>query len=206
MPEAEPLTDAQAALIAVAAALATRDPSPIDAALRRASQRADVGAVDEVILQSHLFVGFPDALNALARWHEVVGTRAAVVEPKDPFLWEDRGTEICARVYGSNYAKLRANVAALHPDLDHWMVAGGYGRVIGRGGLDLVTRELCIAALLAVWQVPRQLHSHLRGALNVGARVEQVDRAIEIACTLLDPAPAAEVRRLWHRVRSTACA
>ena len=101
---------------------------------------------------------------------------------------------MCAAVYGANYAKLRENVRGLHPDVDGWMVTGGYGRVIGRPGLDLKTRELCIAALLAVWKVPRQLHSHLRGALNAGALVEEVDAAVEIACGFLEPDEAAEVR------------
>jgi 4-carboxymuconolactone decarboxylase len=108
---------------------------------------------------------------------------------------------VCATVYGSNYEKLRANVRSLHPDVDGWMVAGGYGRVIGRPGLDLVTRELCIAALLAVWNVPRQLHSHLRGSLNAGATAGQVDEAVEAACAFLDDDRAEEVRALWGAIR-----
>ncbi|HEX5871745.1 MAG TPA: carboxymuconolactone decarboxylase family protein, partial [Longimicrobium sp.] len=98
--------------------------------------------------------------------------------------------------------KLRENVRGLHPDVDGWMVTGGYGRVIGRPGLDLATRELCIAALLAVWNVPRQLHSHLRGALNAGAPVDQVDAAVEIACGFMEPEQAAEARALWGEIRA----
>src|SRR5699024_4730699 len=107
---------------------------------------------------------------------------------------------VCARVYGRNYEKLRHNVGRLHPDVDHWMVEGGYGRVIGRPGLDLATRELCIAALLAVWDSPRQLHSHLRGALNAGASPEEVTRAVETARGFLDPARAARVQELWEKI------
>ncbi|CAN5768036.1 hypothetical protein BH23GEM3_BH23GEM3_14780 [soil metagenome] len=194
---------ARESLIGVAVAIATREEAVIRAALRRAVRHADRGAVDEVILQSHLFVGFPDALNALQAWREIGGTSPARPDPEEePVLWERRGAEVCAAVYGGNYAKLRENVSALHPDLDRWMVVGGYGRVIGRGGLDLATRELCIAALLAVWGVPRQLHSHLRGALNAGASVAEVDHAVQIACTLLDPLRAEGVRALWGEVRS----
>ncbi len=82
------------------------------------------------------------------------------------------------------------------------MVAGGYGRVIGRPGLALVVRELCIAALLAAWNAPRQLHSHLRGALNVGASAEEVDEAVEAACAVIAPERAGEVRALWARIRA----
>src|SRR5690606_40667691 len=119
-----------------------------------------------------------------------------------PALWTVRGEEVCARVYGRNYEKLRRNVRSLHPDLDRWMVEGGYGRVIGRPGLDLATRELCIAALLAVWDAPRQLHSHLRGALNAGASEAEVNAAVEVAYRYLSPPRAADVRALWAKIRA----
>jgi 4-carboxymuconolactone decarboxylase len=202
MPEAQ-LSALQRALVGVSAALATRDPARIDDALQRAATCADPVLVDEIILQSHLFVGFPDALNALLAWRGVVA-HAPEDAPEDPAAWERRGPEVCERVYGSNYAKLRDNVRALHPDFDRWMVVGGYGRVIGRDAVDLVTRELCIAALLAVWRVPRQLHSHLRGALNIGASVGQVDEALVIATALLDSAGSAAVHALWRQVRDSA--
>jgi len=86
------------------------------------------------------------------------------------------------------------------------MVSGGYGRVIGRPGLDLATRELCIAALLAVWNVPRQLHSHLRGALNAGASVAEVDEAVEVACGYVAAGAAERVRALWGEIRAKAVA
>ncbi|HVH12793.1 MAG TPA: carboxymuconolactone decarboxylase family protein, partial [Longimicrobium sp.] len=123
---------------------------------------------------------------------------------EDPATWEARGERVCAAVYGANYGALRINVGRLHPDVDGWMATGGYGRVLGRPGLDLATRELCVAALLAVWNVPRQLHSHLRGALNAGASPREVDEAVEIACDYLAPARAAEVRSLWSGIRMKA--
>ena len=188
-------------LIGVSAALATRNEEVVSAALQHAAEGVDPTKVDEVILQGHLFVGFPDALNALAAWRQIKPTAAPAGSRESSELWEQRGDEVCSTVYGRNYDKLRSNVSAIHPDLDRWMVVGGYGRVIGREGLDLVTRELCIVALLAVWGVPRQLHSHLRGALNAGATAVEVDRAVEIACALLDPPRALGVRALWSEVR-----
>ncbi|HYH82183.1 MAG TPA: carboxymuconolactone decarboxylase family protein [Longimicrobium sp.] len=191
------------ALLEVAAALGTRDPAAVRAALAVA-ERADAIAVEEVILQSHLFVGFPDALNALAAWRDLSGAPAPAGLGEDPAGWEARGERVCEAVYGRNYLKLRENVRGLHPDFEGWMVAGGYGRVIGRPGLDLATRELCIATLLAVWNVPRQLHSHLRGALNAGASVTEVDEAVEVACGRVDAGAAARVRALWGEIRAKA--
>lgn len=204
MPETGGLDGAREALVAFSAALATRDPGAVRAAAERAAGEADPAAVEEMLLQSHLFVGFPDALTALAVWREVSGTPAPAALGEGCAAWEERGERVCATVYGANYPKLRANVVAVHPEMDRWMVEGGYGRVLGRPGLDLATRELCIAALLAVWNTPRQLHSHLRGALNAGAGAAEVDRAVEIACGYVDGAAAERVRALWGGVRARA--
>jgi len=176
----------------VAAALATRDAGVVRRALEAAVGAADAAAVEEVILQSHLFVGFPDALNALAVWREASGSPAPPALGPDPAAWEARGDVVCHAVYGANYGKLRQNVRALHPDFEEWP------------GLELRVRELCIAALLAVWNVPRQLHSHLRGALNTGATVAEVDEAVEIACGFVDAVAAERVRALWGEIRAKA--
>lgn len=192
------------ALVALAASLGTRRGDTIRAALGVAASEADPVAVEEVLLQSHLFVGFPDALNALALWREVSGRPSSPSRGDSPEPWDERGERVCAAVYAANYAKLRENVRGLHPDVDGWMVTGGYGRVIGRPGLDLSTRELCIAALLAVWNVPRQLHSHLRGALNTGASAAEVDEAVDVACAFVGEVQAEEVRALWGEVRRRA--
>jgi 4-carboxymuconolactone decarboxylase len=192
----------RAALISLSAALGTRDRPRIDAALRRAAGAADPVETEEVLLQAHLFVGFPDALEAMIAWRELVPAAAPPAEADG--AWAARGAGTCARVYGGSYRKLRRNVVALHPELDRWMVEHGYGRVLGRPRLCLATRELCIAALLATWDAPRQLHSHLRGALNAGAPEAEVDGAVEIACGYLEEPAAGRVRDLWDRVRSSA--
>lgn len=197
---------AREVLIAVSATLATRDPERIRAALLRAAAVADTDSVDEVLLQSHLFIGFPDALNAISAWRALREASPAS-SGEECEEWTERGERVCATVYAGNYGRLRENVARLHPDLDRWMVDGGYGRVIGRGGLSLATRELCIAALLAAWNVPRQLHSHLRGALNAGASVHDVDTAVRIACELVDdPDRRRGVTQLWQTIRAAAAA
>jgi 4-carboxymuconolactone decarboxylase len=188
----------RAALVRVSAAVATRRPDRLEEALRAAATCAAPEEVDEVLLQAHLFVGFPDALEALLLWRSLGGSSAPAPSPEEPVLWAARGPQVCATVYGANYRKLRSNVAALHPDLDRWMVDGGYGRVIGRPGLDLATRELCIVALLAVWNAPRQLHSHLRGALNAGATPHEVGHAVHLALAYLEPPAAQAVRDLWR--------
>lgn len=200
MAEPSPLAPEREALVALSAAVATRDEGALEEALHLAAALADPVAVEEVLLQSHLFVGFPIALEALVRWRAVSGAPAPAGLEEDAAVWARRGAEVCERIYAANYPKLRANVTGVHPDFDRWMVEGGYGRVLGRPGLDLVTRELCVVALLAVWDAPRQLHSHLRGARNAGASAAEVERAVELACRQLGPESAREVRALWRSV------
>ena len=192
---------ARESLVAVSAAVATREVPEVERALRIAARTAHPESVDEVILQAHLFVGFPVALEAMRLWRTISRRETPDDVPDEAAAWAERGAAICRTVYAENYEKLRTNVAALHPDFDRWMVDGGYGRVLGRPQLDLATRELCIVALLAVWGAPRQLHSHLRGALNAGARPDDVEQAVEVACRYLSRPRAAAVRELWSRVR-----
>jgi 4-carboxymuconolactone decarboxylase len=192
------------ALVRLSAALAAGDADELDAALGRAATDAQPREVEEALLQSHLFLGYPAALNGLAAWR--AHTQAPAPPPVEaaPEGWSDRGAEVCRAVYGDQYEALRDNVRRIHPELDTWMVAEGYGRVLGRPGLPLERRELCIVAILARQgaSVERQLYSHLRGALRVGASERTVGAALDVA--LVDaPGPVrAGARAVWERVRA----
>jgi 4-carboxymuconolactone decarboxylase len=192
------------ALLELSAAVASRDQRALERTLHMVARFCDPAEVDEVLLQAHLFVGFPIALEALMLWRKVLPDRDVDGAEEDAAGWAGRGEAVCRSVYGRGYEKLRANVQRLHPDLDRWMVVGGYGRVIGRPRLDLATRELCVVALLAVWNAPRQLHSHLRGAVNVGASERDVESALEVAGRYLDPEASRRVWQLWAAVRGGA--
>ncbi len=175
----------------------------LEEALRAAARVADPVAVEEALLQSHLFLGYPAALNGLACWRALSG-REAPAAAADRERWAERGEEVCRVVYGGQYEGLRANVRRLHPDMERWMVEDGYGRVLGRPGLDLPLRELCIVAILAVQDAPRQLYSHLRGALNAGAGEAEVTRALELAAAVSAPASRARASETWAEVRRRA--
>jgi 4-carboxymuconolactone decarboxylase len=175
--------------------------SVVDAAL--GAEAAE--CVEELILQSYLFAGLPRALNAMREWRRVSGRRAPAADDDaaraDTGAWRERGEMTCAQVYGRFYERLRHNIADLHPALDEWMIVEGYGKVLGREGLDLRRRELCIIAACAVQQQDRQLHSHLHGALNVGATIDEVDATLHAIRDLLPDDEWDRVVRLWKRVR-----
>lgn len=164
--------------------------------------------VDEVILQSYLFCGFPRTLNAAREWRRLSGLAAPETDadadataPGNAEAWRARGEANCAHVYGEMYDKLRVNIAKLHPALDHWMVTDGYGKVLARKALDIVRRELCVVAVCALAQQDRQLHSHFHGALNVGATPAQVVGTLDALSDLLDDDSMHRYRLLWGHVR-----
>jgi len=211
MPRAEALDARTLALVRFAAAIAEGDEQELLARVDELLAAATpVPWVEELLLQSLLMVGYPRTLVATALWRKAGGVPAPTSDPDADYKrvaeWRRRGEATCATVYGDHYRKLRENVAALHPALDAWMVAEGYGRTLSRPGLDLPLRELCVVAQTAVLDTPRQLHSHLRGALNAGASVEDVDAALAAVHPLLTAAHWRRVRDLWSEVRGAGSA
>jgi 4-carboxymuconolactone decarboxylase len=202
----ERLEPRQRVLIRVSAALAARDSSGLERALAEGARLGIHLQVEEVLLQSYLFLGYPIALNAFALWRNLTGREAGEGVLDEWAAWEERGEEVCRVVYAGQYEGLRRNVKALHPDMERWMVAEGYGKVLGRPGLDLGTRELCIAALLAVLRTPTQLYSHLRGALNAGVPNQQIEDALAEVGGCLDEEGLVESRVVWDRVRTRGAA
>jgi 4-carboxymuconolactone decarboxylase len=174
------------------------------AVMSDALEEVDPLAVEEIILQSYLFAGFPRALNAARAWR-MVSERAAPESDAessvdDLGLWKARGEETCAIVYGESYEKLRRNIRELHPALDEWMIVDGYGKVLGRPGVDLRTRELCVVAACAVSGQQRQLHSHLRGAVNAGASSSELAAVLDALTDLISRDDLSRYRQLLSKV------
>jgi 4-carboxymuconolactone decarboxylase len=198
-----PLDEATVCLVQLSAILTVGSEVEARSALTAAASRVEHAWIEELILQTYLFAGFPRALNAMREWRRISG-RAAPLDDGE-LIGTDfvaRGAATCAEVYGKFYDPLRVNVRALHPALDAWMVADGYGKVLGRAALPLWRRELCIVAACAAARQDRQLHSHLHGALNTGASPEQVDGTLDAIASLVAPDDLHRYRLLWARVRN----
>lgn len=196
------LDEATRRLVLVSAAVCGGDEPAVRSALTDARD-AGVPAVwvEEAILQAHLFAGFPRALSAMREWRRISGLGAPAEDAGSPADVVAEGGRACAQVYGPFYAPLRRNVAALHPALDRWMVAHGYGDVLARPGLDLARRELCVVAACASQGQDRQLHAHLHGALNAGASPAAVAATLDAIGPRLAPHHGHRVALLWRRVR-----
>lgn len=176
------LDDATRRLVQVAAVVAAGTESEVRDALAGAESAVPHPWVEELLLQTYLFAGFPRSLNAFREWRRRVPVESNPMSQRPNVSveeWESRGRETCRAVYGRMYDKLRHNIETLHPALDTWMIVEGYGKVLSRPGLDLPRRELCIVAACVASGQERQLHSHLHGALNVGVPAAVVREALE---------------------------
>jgi 4-carboxymuconolactone decarboxylase len=200
-------SDSMRALVRIAAAVAGAPISFTRRVLGEAVGVAPADAVEEVLLQSYLFAGFPRALNAMRAWRELSGEHAPpadqVATPVSAAQLRKNGEETCRVVYGGKYEALRQAVTRLHPALDEWMVMDGYGRVLRRPGLALAQRELCIVAACAASEQAPQLRSHLHGARNCGATIDDLAQTLSALTDIVSREALIAAREELNRIRET---
>jgi 4-carboxymuconolactone decarboxylase len=200
------LDDETRVLVRLAAAIAASDELTVRASMIEAAPVVPHRWVEELLLQSYLFAGFPRALNSAREWRRVSEAEAPDADEADELWrvgeeWAVRGEATCRAVYGAAYERLRRNIRTLHPALDAWMITEGYGKVLSRPGLDLPRRELCVIAACVAGGHERQLHAHLHGAVNVGAPSAWVTDTLDALIDVVSPASLDAARMLWARVR-----
>ena len=117
-------------LVRLSAAISGADESTTRRVIDELAGRVGAEMVDEVILQSYLFAGFPRALNAARMWRAASGLPAP---PSDDLAlsrhvddWERDGEATCAIVYGASYDMLRRNIRELHPAAERFWRSRGY--------------------------------------------------------------------------------
>jgi len=136
----------------------------IRAALRAGTRPA---RLDETLLQLVPFAGFARAINAFSVFREYHPQPAPA--PRRGRGFRRRGESLCRRIYGPVYGRMIARMRGYHPDLADWILEEGYGRVLSRPVLSVRERELIVVAVLSALRLPKQLESHRRGALRMGA-------------------------------------
>jgi 4-carboxymuconolactone decarboxylase len=197
------LDEATRSLVRLAAALAGGSEEQVRGHLQEALASTTPIWIEELLLQTYLFAGFPRALNGMREWRRLHPAPAASNEaPAEPPMLSRVGEATCATVYGSMYDRLRANIRHLHPLLDEWMIVEGYGKVLSRPALDLQRRELCIVAACAATAQDRQLQSHLHGSLNAGVTPAAVSDALASLEGVIPEGGLSRAVRLWDRIRN----
>jgi len=162
------------------------------------------GDIREAVIQVYLHAGYPAALEGLFILNQELGGKTEVfteeaINEGTLENWRSHGEKTCKIVYRGNYDKLVENVRKLSPDFANWMVIEGYGKVLSRPQLPLKLREfISIAVLMAGWY-PRQLHSHLKGALNAGAAPEEIEMLLD-RLSEVSPEKSQMSRELWEKI------
>ncbi|HRB00115.1 MAG TPA: carboxymuconolactone decarboxylase family protein [Ignavibacteria bacterium] len=122
----------------------------------------------ETILQAHLFCGFPAAIESLKIFNEHFSDYKPKISKYNTSLFSIIGIRNCKLIYNNNFKKLISNITELSPDLKEWMLTDGYGKVMGRKGLNLSEREFINVSVLCTRYYENQLHSHIKGCINLG--------------------------------------
>ena len=170
-------------------------------ALRQIRLGAAAGQPDrrwrEALLQAHLFAGFPRVVEACG----VLESAGGLGVPDDDEAHTDgdrfpEGRALFDRVYGQQADGVRGALERFHPVLARWIEGHAYGRVLARGGLTPAQREVLAVACLAALGQDRQLASHARGAVHVGASARALRDALDAVGDLVD----AETLRRAHKV------
>jgi alkylhydroperoxidase/carboxymuconolactone decarboxylase family protein YurZ len=173
-------------------------------ALRELRRSAPPGEPDrawrEVLLQAHLFAGFPRAVEAAG----VLADSGGLGAPEPDEFADDvadpaAGSALFEAIYADQADSVRAALARQHPLLARWIAEHAYARVLARAGLGADRRELCAVAALAAQGQDRQLASHARGAVRLGARPEDVSATVEAIAEWLAPADLERAREVVAR-------
>jgi 4-carboxymuconolactone decarboxylase len=168
--------------VRLGAAAASGDADRLTAALD-AAELLHADDIEELLLQTYLFAGFPRTINAFFTWQAWAARDgrergARQVEERAAADLRERGEALCRRVYGDHYEPLQIRLNRLHPQIAEWTLVEGYGKVLGRAGPPgPERRELAAVGALIALDAPRQLASHLRGAIHVGVPKHVLGRA-----------------------------
>lgn len=131
----------------------------------------------EAVLQTYLFAGYPSALVSLKTLNLLYGKlKLPPIDKRSGIKIKTDGIKNCRRIYGSSYTKLVSNIKNLSPELSHWFIEEGYGKVLSRNSLSLKKRELLICSVLATLKFSDQLFSHLRGSHRLGNDISLIEK------------------------------
>jgi 4-carboxymuconolactone decarboxylase len=157
-------------------------------------------ALAEVGRMAHLFGGFPRAILGLQALHDAF-TEAktpppADAEPPSRPRADDRarGAALFRRIYAAQSDDVLRRIDRAAPGFSTWVLEDAYGRVLSRPGLEAVERELLALVALVALDCPEQQKSHARGALRLGATLDEVRAAVEVAAADVPGPVAARAR------------
>ncbi|MFN3821325.1 MAG: carboxymuconolactone decarboxylase family protein [bacterium] len=187
-------------LCPIGAALCGNNPSLLQSAFNEAlKQGIALSHIREVILTSYLFDGYPTALEGFRMLDILLPNTASEGTPihytdKTIKIWRQRGTKLCRQIYGDRFKELMTRLNRWAPELKESMIIEGYGKVLARPQLDIEIREIVVITMLLVKQRPRQLISHIYGALRLNVPPDAICSTLTYAQPFIPPLNFQELR------------
>ena len=108
------LDDATRSLVRLSAIVTAGDEADIRAAMSKGQDEIPAAWVEELVLQTYLFAGFPRTLNAMREWRRIRPDPLPDDSVGGPVIWRAEGMDTCAAVYGDLYDRLRANIREIY--------------------------------------------------------------------------------------------
>lgn len=164
-----------ASLSELASAIATHRTENAEKVLKNLKKlKINAEKIYETIIHSYLFCGYPAVIETLKLFKIYFPEFKSEYQGYDILKYNSSGNLNCKLVYKNNFKKLIANMMFLSPEMKEWMIIEGYGKVMGRKGLNLKNREFLNLSILTTIFYKNQLHSHLKGCLNLGATKSEI--------------------------------
>lgn len=165
--------------------------------------------INEIILQSHLFLGFPAMIEASRTLAELTRPNNNRRQLPQPYRaaecrdWNSQGMLRIRRIYGDAFDRLVPYINSFSPQILTWMINDGYGRVLSRSGAAFRLRELSVVATLTVTAYAKQLKAHIRGALNFQVTPQLLASTIDNCGYFCSTAKVKTARKLMMRALET---
>ncbi|MBE8713629.1 carboxymuconolactone decarboxylase [Sphingobacterium sp. KB22] len=159
-----------------------------------------INEIKEVILQMVVYSGFPNSLNSMNAFKEVLSERKEhglndEIGKEPSNLQSDsrleQGEKELSKLDSSQVQRLQDAYQEFAPDLVKLTLEFGYGDIFSRDNLDKKHRQIAtIAALTALGNASPQLKFHINAGLNIGLSIENI-REIMLLMTVYAGFPAA---------------
>ncbi len=102
----------------------------------------------------------------------------------------EKGMKNRARVFGAEGEERRKEFAAASPSFARFVTETVYGELYEREGMDEKTRETVILSILCALGRDKEFGHHVKAALNVGMRKEDIQEILMV-CAIYAGAPNA---------------
>ncbi|KAI9591009.1 AhpD-like protein [Syncephalis fuscata] len=157
-----------------------------------------VETIREALMKALPLCGVPRTIDAMNACVNTVDPEVLDTLPTTPHrvatdfsqikAWRERGQQFFDRIYVQHSQKVVNKLNHAYPDLIEVILQDMYGKILSDTRLlDERETELVAIGVLHTMQMPKQLHSHVKGAQNIGVTEHQVNSLLALAQAITAP-------------------